>query len=108
MAGHPFPNQDLLQVKEVSDRYWGGDLKTMVFSRENIPVHIGCSNSICHEGGISRFVVVKALCNIAFEGSQIEPVVIKCQGLLGSEKEREIHNKTCFHAFEITVKNTLQ
>ena len=86
--------------------YWGGDLTTRVFSRENIPVHIGCSNSICHEGGISRGVVIKAIADIFFEGK--EPVVRKCQGLLGSKKGRKIYNKTCFHAFEITVKNTLQ
>lgn len=107
MAGHPFSNQYLqIQVKEVNDRYWGGDLTTRVFSRENIPVHIGCSNSICHEGGISRVVVIKAIADISFEGK--EPVVRKCQGLLGSEKEREIYNKTCFHAFEITLKKPPQ
>jgi hypothetical protein len=96
-----------IQIKEINDMYWGGDLTTMVFSRENIPVHIGCSNSICHEGGISKGVVIKAITDI-IEGNEKESVVRKCQGLLGSKKGRKIYNKTCFHAFEITVKNPLQ
>jgi hypothetical protein len=91
-----------IQVKEVKDMYWGGDLRTSVFSRVNVPDHIDCSNSICHGGGISKSLIIRAITDI-LEGNEKQSIVKKCQGQEGSKKGR-VKYRSCFHAFKITVE----
>ena len=88
-----------VRVKEIDDLFWGGNSKIRVFSRENVPEHIDCSNPICHGG---RILIGEVIRDTLKANKEQMIVNKKCPGYEGSPKGRKRY-KSCIHAFEITV-----
>lgn len=84
-------------VKEVDDLIWKKNPQTKVFKKENLPSYFGCSNPLCHEGGILISEVVR---DILKERRDYILVNKRCQGYEESPQGKRI----CIHAFEITIR----
>lgn len=89
-----------IEVTEVEDGMWEKNPKSRgVFSRENLPEYMNCSNPICYAGGISIGGIVRD--NLKTNKEEII-VRKKCPGYKGSKKGRKNYGN-CAHTFIITV-----
>ncbi len=90
-------NSDIeIQVKELDDLLWRRVLNTTVFSMENVPEDINCSNRNYHKrkGKISRGEIIRSVTDI-FRDNKKSSIVINCCGSDG--------HRNCPGAFEITI-----
>jgi hypothetical protein len=85
-----------IQVKELDDLLWRRVVNTTIFSMENVPECINCSNRYyCKpKGKISTSEIMRSVADI-LRGNKESPIVINCSGKDG--------RRNCPGAFEITI-----
>ena len=87
-----------IQVKELDDLLWRRVLNTTIFSMENVPECINCSNRYYRKprGKILRGEIIRSVEDI-LRGNKESPIVINCSGKDG--------RRNCPGAFEITINH---
>lgn len=90
-----------IEVRESSDRIWGGDERGRVYTKANPPGEfVDCSNSVCcHGGGVSIGEILRSMID---QGKTEEHVSRGCRGYEGSPKGRRKY-RSCMHSFDVKV-----
>jgi hypothetical protein len=89
-----------IEVRESSDRTWGGEERGRVYTKANPPGEfVDCTNSVCYGGGVSIGEILRLMID---QGKTEDQVSRWCRGHEGSPQGRRQH-RSCMHSFGVRV-----
>jgi hypothetical protein len=89
-----------IEVRESSDRIWGGEERGRVYTKAIPPGEfVDCTNSVCYGGGVSIGEILRLMID---QGKTEDQVSRGCRGHEGSPQGHR-KSRSCMHSFGVKV-----
>lgn len=89
-----------IEVRESSDRIWGGEELGRVYTKANPPGEfVDCANAVCYGGGVSIGEILHSMIDQRKTQDQVSR---GCRGHEGSPQGNRRY-RSCMHSFDVKV-----